>query len=202
MIDELAYENEAKGLLVLMADGDRRAFKKVYDKYAKIVFSAAMTYVRDADLAEEVTQEVFVKVWVKRERFQRLEDPENYFFTIARNTVYSHFRKLAIERKTIRTLRAILPETQDDSSWKLESGELTEIIRSAVLRLPPRQQQIYQLASESGLSNDQIAESLHLSRATVKKHLELARRSVRTSVSERLQPNYLVPALIFISLFH
>ena len=171
------------------------AFKEVYERFGKIVFSAAMQYVKDPDLAEEIAQQVFIRVWVKRSRFREVANPEDYLLTIARNTVFNHFRKIALERGRIREFETRRSDRADDPSWKVESKEYEAILQAAVDRLPPQQKQVYLLAGNTSLSHEEIALQMHLSKATVKKHLELARRFVRAFVNERLHPCLALPAI-------
>ncbi|GGB18468.1 RNA polymerase sigma factor [Puia dinghuensis] len=168
-----------KALLRLISKGDTSAFNRFYHQTNAMIYKAAMAYVKDPQIAEEIVQVVYIKIWEYRERLIQVQDPDDYLYILARNTVFDYFRKVAAEHKHLAALRQQSPEHSDLVTASLQEKEGRQLLRQVVARLPSQQQQVYLLSSEEQMSYDEIAAAMHISRFTVKRHLELARRFVR-----------------------
>jgi RNA polymerase sigma-70 factor (family 1) len=180
--------SDEKELLGRFAAGDDRAFSQIYHRYNDVIFSAAMLYVKDSHSAHDVVQQVFVKIWEKRARMADVESFEGYVVVISRNLILDQFRRRSVEARKI----AELAERRRDSivsntSALAEDNEYTRLLQAAVNGLPPQQKKIYLLTHEEDLSYQRTAAILGLSKFTVKRHLELARRYVRNYVTQYLE---------------
>ena len=170
-----------KELFALISRGDEGAFSRLYHRTNAIIYKAAMPYVKDPQLAREIVQVVYIKLWDHRDRLVDVQKPEDYLYILARNTIFDHFRRIAVEHKYLAGIRHQSPEQPDPDpvTGGLQEREGRQLLRKVIARLPSRQQQVYLLASEEEMSYDEIAASMRISRLTVKRHLELARRFVR-----------------------
>jgi RNA polymerase sigma-70 factor (family 1) len=171
-----------KELFALISRGDEDAFSRLYHQTNTLIYKAAMPYVKDLQVAREIVQVVYIKLWDHRDRLADVENPEDYLFILARNTIFDHFRKIAVEHKYLAGMRRQQsPEHMDPDpvTAGLQEREGRQLLHKVIARLPSRQQQVYLLASEEEMSYDEIAASMRISRLTVKRHLELARRFVR-----------------------
>src|SRR5690554_5839468 len=97
----LHLENE-KALLAELSEGSEMAFTKIFDHYRPRIYSVALKMLKSASLAEEVVQEVFLKVWMLREEMATITNFEGYLFIMARNNIYDRFKKLAREQSVRR----------------------------------------------------------------------------------------------------
>jgi len=172
---------DEKILLRRLAEGDEHAFDQIYHRYNGIIFGAALVCVKDFDSARDNVQQVFVKIWEKRAIMATIESFRNYIIMISRNLVLDQFRRKSLEARKI----AELSESRSHFTGHLpsrltEDHEFTRILQSAIDLLPPQQRKTYLLIHEELLSYQEAAERLRLSKLTVKRHLELARRSVRS----------------------
>jgi RNA polymerase sigma-70 factor (ECF subfamily) len=142
---------------------------------------------RSAHISEEIVQEVFVTVWVKRALIAGAKRPEEYVFAILRNCIYAHFRKLAREFRIKSKLGQQPAERANRIEDILDEKETRIILESVIGRLSPQQKLIYKLAKQEGLSREEIADKLNISPNTVKNHLGMAvehlRRSFKRGVS-------------------
>lgn len=161
-------------LLKQIAEDDESAFRGVFDHFKEPFHAAAFKMTRSADIAEEIVQEVFVALWEKRKLVASAKKPEGYLFTILHNSIYTHFRKIAQERK----LKSKIAQAEDKSENQIETllleKENRTILENVISRLPPQQRLIYKLAKQEGVSRDEIAKQLHISPNTVRNHLATA----------------------------
>ncbi|HUP13426.1 MAG TPA: RNA polymerase sigma-70 factor [Niastella sp.] len=173
-------------LLKLVAEGDRNAFTQIYNNYRNKIYSIAFELTESTTVAEEIVQDVFLKIWVKRGSLHEIEHFRAYLFTITRNYVFTALKRIA--RKETIKVSAILdaPLYDNDTDDRVLNNEYTRILQAAIDRLPEQQKQVYNLIKKEGLKREEAAAALHLSPETVKTHLAQAMRSIRTYCLARL----------------
>lgn len=134
--------------------------------------------------AEDVLQEVFLKVWMNRENLPEVGNFKAFIYTLTRNHIYNIFRKQANEEVFLQKLSSTAG-TQLHSSKALDNIALHELqgaLQKAVLRLTPQQKQVFELSRMQGFKHDEIVERLGISRNTVKKHIADALRTIRSQL--------------------
>jgi RNA polymerase sigma-70 factor (ECF subfamily) len=161
-------------LIKQIAEGDEAAFRTIFEHYRAPFYSAAFKMTRSGSLAEEIVQEVFVKIWVKRKIIATAKRPADYIFTILHNCIYAQFRKLALEDKLKTTLAQDSEESEDSIQLLLLEKENKAILENIIDQMPPRQRLIYKLAKQEGWSREEIAKGLNISPNTVRNHLSAA----------------------------
>lgn len=169
-------------VLKRVVEGDESAFRTIFDQYWNTVYGIALSLVKSPDLAEEIAQDIFVKIWVKREKLAVVEKFENFLFIVARNHIYNEFRRKAkLEEYTNHLFKYFqtIFETSETPDKRLLFSELTKIVDQAVEQLPPQQRTIYQLSRQQGLSQEEIAAQLQISVHTVKSHMNKALHLIR-----------------------
>ncbi|MBO9592507.1 MAG: sigma-70 family RNA polymerase sigma factor [Niabella sp.] len=178
--------HERKLLTELAADS-REAFTEIYLRYSPAVYDALLYFLKDEQDADELLQVIFIKVWEKRQQLAQAEHLENYLFMMTRNSVLNHLKQKAREETFIsRYARKTLPVP--DPEGGLQQKQYRELLKKAIDTLPLQQQRVYTLAEDEELSYEEIALRLSISKLTVKKHLELARRQVRAYMRRYLYP--------------
>ena len=182
MLQDLPYN--IKIFLSQVADNNEQAFRIVFDHYKAPFYMAAFKMTRSAQVAEEIVQDVFVTLWVKRKLVALAKKPEGYVFTILHNCIYAHFRKLAQDRRLKLKIRQEEEESESPIEALLLEKENREILENVINKLPPQQKLIYKLAKQEGLSREEIAMQLHISPNTVKNHLAAAVAYLRNSFKE------------------
>lgn len=181
-------------LLQQVAAGDEEAFRLIFDHYKEIFFSVAFKMTRSANIAEEITQEVFVTLWVKRKLIAGAKKPDSYVFTILHNSVYAHFRKLAHERQFKLRLELEIENSENSIETLLDEKDRKIILENIINQLPPQQKLIYKLAKQEKLSRHEIARQLNISPNTVRNHLSSAIENLRNSLKRE------VSALIWVTI--
>jgi RNA polymerase sigma-70 factor (family 1) len=175
-----------KELLYRLAEDDETAFRQLYDRYKDEVYAFALGITRSVPLAEEIVQDSFLKLWQHRGELTEIIKFDSWFFTIARNLCYSALRKIALDRKlqTAHELQSEQPvATAEDI---LITRENRELVRAAINQLPEQQRRIYKLSREAGLTYDEIAAELNISRNTVKEHLRRAVSGIKAYLEMHL----------------
>jgi len=159
-------------LILRIRKGDRIAFYWIYERYCKRLFGFVLRYLKVEADAEEIVQEVFVKIWESRSKLDAYSSFESFLFTIAFNATMNLLRKKANDKKYQEHLKSIqqiqkAPNIINELQFKDLNERLTELLNE----LSPRQKEIFQLSRENGLSHEEIAEKLGISKNTVKKHM-------------------------------
>ncbi|WP_120518986.1 RNA polymerase sigma-70 factor [Chitinophaga barathri] len=166
-------------LLQLIAAGDDVAFTIMYRRYEQHIREVALMYTKDPEASREIVQEVFRRIWEKREKLTEIKSLKDYLFIIARNLIFNQFKKAAQELAVRKQRLYETLETINDADFKVRNQECEFILNTAIASLPPQRKKIYQLAREKGLSYEEIATELRISRFTVKNQMVQALQSIR-----------------------
>ena len=176
-------------LLQGIAERDQRAFLALYERYGNLVYSLALRVVRHQVMAEEVTQDVFLKVWQQPTRWNpALGQFSSWLLTITRNAGIDRLRK---ERRH-------WTPTQDYSDPLMEAGEKGAVsenpywfdgllLERLLQQLPTEQRQLIELAFYQGYTHSELAENLQLPLGTVKTRLRTGLQKLRALWEEANQ---------------
>ena len=170
---------DEKELLISLRSGDRKAFDRLYHFYKKRVYNNLKKLLHSEILAEELLQEVFYKLWVKREQLDPEKSFPAYLFRIAANLVYDHFRKAAQDQKLQAHLIASGTELYDHIDALIDYQESHERLKKAIASLPPKRQEIFTLCKIEGKSYEEVSILLGISTSTINDHIVKASRKIR-----------------------
>lgn len=186
-----AHKNENE-LLAKIAKGDQSAFSEIFNWYYQPLGQAMYKLTESLPLAQEIVQDVFIKIWLRRESLLLIENFSGYLFILCRNQAFSVLKKLARERK-------IQPVIEQQLQWETELAELDnpsehyrELIQKAVEKLPSQQQKIYNLSRQERMKYDEIGNLLGLSPETVKTQIYNAVKSIRKDLTSQMAPSLIV----------
>jgi RNA polymerase sigma-70 factor (ECF subfamily) len=170
--------NSERELVLMMKADDHHAFKSVFDLYARKVYSYAYKFVKTRVVAEDITQDVFKKLWEKRIAINENKTLSGFIFTLCYHGVIDHFRK---ESKQFIQVKDELLDMilQEPASEYTEQKEMYSIYRQAIDQLPEKRREIYLLSRHEGLSNNAIAEKLNISVKTVENQMTSALHFIR-----------------------
>jgi RNA polymerase sigma-70 factor (ECF subfamily) len=178
-VTTVPLHNESE-LLLLTAQGDEKAFANLFHHYADAVYGVALVYTKSTEIAEEVVQDIFLKIWVKRQDLGTVRRFDDYLFITVRNHVLNYLRQKKRDQQFINHLATHFEESALSPELQLQFKESEALIQKAVSALPPQQQAVYKLARQEGLSLAEVAEQMGLSRNTVRNHLARSLESIRT----------------------
>ncbi|MBX2924244.1 MAG: RNA polymerase sigma-70 factor [Chitinophagaceae bacterium] len=173
-------------LLCQLADGNREAFRILYDNYRDKLFYYALRLTGSKQAAEDILQEVFIKVWMGRNTMADIRSFEAWLFTLAKHKIINGLRRLSLEHTILAEIRKDLHAHVDSTIHAIDYNETARALRTAIEQLPPQQKIIYRLRQEQGLKNDEIAHQLNISPLTVKKHISQASRALRCLVEKQI----------------
>lgn len=173
---------EDKELLTKLKEGDELAFVKIYNQYRNKVYSYAYQLSKSADTAEEIVQEVFIRIWQKREQINTDFSFQGYIKKITLNHVLNHLKKIAREKALQEEVFLHIAENNSRAEDKLLEKELRKIYEEAIAQLPEQKKLIYQMVRTEELSHEEIAIKLSISKNTVKNHMVEASKFVRDYV--------------------
>jgi RNA polymerase sigma-70 factor (family 1) len=176
----LAHETE---LLQQLIEGDAAAFREIYEHYQGRIFLFAYRFTKSKDAAEEVVQEVFVKLWERREQIRVEKNFRNYILRITKNLILDGFKKAAHDKKAQQHILSHMNALRSTTAEQLLQKELERLHRQAIDALSPQKKVVYLLSREEELSYDQIAEKLGISKNTVRNQVSDAIQSIREYIS-------------------
>lgn len=171
--------DEEKELILLLQKGNERAFEKLYRLYSVRILKKLIRLVKQEDIAVELLQDIFLKLWEKRESLNAEQSLRSYLFRIAENKVTDLFRRAAYDKKLLAHLISVSTElchTTEDII-DLKDGEL--LLQQAINSLPPQRQKIFILCKIEGKSYEEVAALLGISAGTVNDHMVKAGRAVK-----------------------
>ncbi|WP_319229289.1 RNA polymerase sigma-70 factor [Draconibacterium orientale] len=177
-------------------DGDKTAINDLYTEYSPRLYRFAMAYLKSESEVLDIVQEVFVNVWVNRNKLKKDSNLDAYLFTVAKNTIVSVFRKKLSEKDYLEHLKNKTITNSIDTESQFNYNQLSDKLNDLVEQLPPQRKKIYQLSKEQGLANKTIAAELGISVKTVEDHLSKASKFIKQNLTE-----YGFLALLFIDLF-
>jgi RNA polymerase sigma-70 factor (family 1) len=166
-------------LLLNISRGNEEAFRQLFITKKDKVYSYAYHFTHLSSSAEDITQEVFFKIWVKRESLVEIQNFDSWLATVTRNLCFDFLKKKALELKIqsgISTNKLQVEENVDEYiSYKDQLSRIDE----AVNHLSPQQQQIFKLKKRIGMKNEEIAKYLHISPNTVRAHMVVILKKIR-----------------------
>ncbi len=187
------YESASdRDLLALLQDDDRKAFEALYMRYYAMLYTFAMRYLKNRHDAEDVLQQVFVKLWIIRRSLWIASNLKGYLFYMMKYRILNHIRNAnnALQHNymvvQLRPLYDEMPDTEPDSS-------MTERLKHAIKHLSPQQRIVAQLRCE-GYSNQEIARKMNISVHTVNSHY----REMLKALKKKLLPIIKIILLSFL----
>lgn len=167
-------------LFCLIAQGDTLAYKEIFERYGSKLTSFIYRITKSEDTAAELVQDIFVKIWVNRERLTAVDNPQAYIFAMASNRTMDHLRKVSAHAKMLSVVWEQISQQQERLEDAYQAKEYNELINQAIVQLSPQKQKIFRLSRYEGLRHDEIAEHMRISKSTVKNHLVETLRHIRS----------------------
>ena len=168
----------SQDLIEELTEGNQEAFRTVFKAAYPQVRAFSKGFTKNDTDADDIAQQVFIKLWTKRAILANVRNFETYLYTITKNTVLNHMASQKAFMVDISDVRNLSTENTSPLE-QIEASDLQLLIDMTVENMPPQRQAVYKLSRVEGLSNDQIAEKLGLQKKTVENHLNLALGEIR-----------------------
>lgn len=179
-----------------LREGDEAAFRLVYDEFSERVYGLAFRFLKDAEQSEEIVQEVFLNLWLSREKLDVNGNMWLYLYVIGKRLCLNVLREVHRSDDLFKRLLVNIKEANNSTEEKIIAADIERLADEIVSRLPKQQQLIFRLSRTEGLSHQQIAQKLHISPNTVKNHIVEALKTLRA----HLKYSDLIYFIIFIFL--
>jgi len=173
-----------KELLLRIADDDTRAFTHLMDHYSSMVYGYLLRFVKDPFLAQELAQDVFLKIWNHRKQLSGIANFAGYLYVALRNTACNAFKEqlYKTDGPPADTIASVLPAPASNLEYK----ELANTLTRAIDQLPPRRKEVFKLNRFEGLTYEEIAQRLNIAKSTVKDHMAESLLFLREHLKEEL----------------
>ncbi len=167
------------GLLISLRKGDAKAFEKLYFSYSKRLYGNILRMVKSSDVAEEILQELFQRVWERRETIDVSKSFKSYLFTIAKHLVYDFFHSQTKQRHVEAYLIEASTASYEHIDEEIALKETHSIIANGILQLPPQRRLVYKLCKIEGKSYEDVSDILGISTSTISDHIVKATKSLK-----------------------
>ena len=154
------------------------AFEKLFRQYYEELYYYACRYLWRREDAEEAVQDVFVRVWEKREELQISTSVKAYLYAAVRNRAINHLNS-RWAREAPLPLDPAIPVMAEAAEDELGQETLIQLLQQGIATLPSQCRTIFQLSRQGGLTYDEIAEELGISKETIKSQVKIALRKLR-----------------------
>lgn len=155
-----------------MQQDDTQAFAELYSRYRYEVYAYAMSLVKLSDLAEDLTQDVFVRIWDARHKIAIKKDFRPYLFRVCHNRAYDVHLEMAKDQKLKDRLLDHFQVTTDPvDTFAGQGSPYAQLLEQALATLSPQRRRIYEMCKREGKSYEQVAGELGISINTVRNHM-------------------------------
>jgi RNA polymerase sigma-70 factor (ECF subfamily) len=172
-----------KDLLCQVSSGDQSAFAQLFYRYHQHLGIYIFQLTASRELAEEIVQDVFLKIWNTRETLATVDNFRAWLFVISKNHTLNCLRKLVKERQQQQQWQQI--QETEQLLEEAPSEEQFQLIDQAISQLPPQQKKVFILSRYRRMKYEEIARELNLSRETVKYYLQTANATITKFVNSR-----------------
>ena len=171
-----------KELLLLAAQGSEPAFTLLFNRYKHKLYSYLLSLTTSPQIAEDIIQDTFLKLWKDRASLKAIDYFNAYLFTMTRNLAINSFKRMARETAILAALQPQQNNPAATVADNLSLKEVEQLLHQTIQSLPPQQKLIYTLSREQGLKHEDIAHQLRLSSSTVRNHIVQALRTIRKKI--------------------
>lgn len=162
-----------KELTESIKKGNTAAYRQLFLQYYVIILRFLERLVGES--ASDIAQDIFMKVWINRQRLDPDKSIKSYLYVLAKNEALNHIKRSG--RYSDGSINEDLPSCENIEQ-KVEYIELRTALENRIEAMPPKRKLIFRMSRYSQMSNQEIADTLNLSVRTVEKHLELARKDI------------------------
>lgn len=158
--------------------GSIEAFDALYLKYHPRLKAFLISFIKDEEIASDIAQDIFMKIWINRGSISEISNFSTYIYSSAKYSVYNYFKRNLIKEKYIASLQN-MPNYADFLEEDVTAEELNRIIQKTIENMPARRREIFILSRQNGMSNQEIADKLNISKRTIENQITMALAMLR-----------------------
>lgn len=181
-------------LLTKISEGDQIAFCTLFDYYRKYVYAFGRKLTRSDEMAEEIVQDIFLKVWLGRDKLKGVDNFGAYISILVRNHSFNLLRQAAQEQKVSMDILRSLSDKDNSTQQVLDYREVVDILDEGLELLTDQQRMVYTLCHHDGLKYEEAARKMNVSPATIHYHMKLALSIIR----EHLKKNAITYSVLLL----
>lgn len=171
-------------LMQKIKEGNMFAFDALYRKYVKKLYKFAYSLVKSHEEAENVIQEVFLNLWISRNKIEKNSSVKSYIFKLTHNSAISIIRKKVRDAKFIEYIKSIQEPSSDSIASQIEYSEMNKRLNKIIDELPGRQREVFTLHRIEGLKYCEISNRLNISMNTIENHMSRALKTILKKVGK------------------
>ena len=164
--------------------GDAAAFDIIFKRYYDPLFNYAKKIVRDAEVAEELTMDVLLRLWQKKEAIETVSSLRPYLYRAIKNATFNHYRKKVLDTVPIELIPEQAAYATAAADDQLKYAELEKIYYQNLNQLSPQRQKVFRMSREENMTYNQIAKDLGLSTNTVENYMVASLSFFRKNLKE------------------
>lgn len=168
-----------KQLIDQIKTGNSAAFEELFNRYWEPLFAAAMHRLQSRDLSQDVLQELFVDLWVKRASIQIQSNVKGYLFTALKHRVINKIKSEAVRDRYEKMILEFYEVNELATDRQFSEKALLEELKKQTEKLPERRREIFEMSRFDQLSHKEIGDKLNISPKTVENHINHALKSIR-----------------------
>jgi RNA polymerase sigma-70 factor (family 1) len=176
--------SDQHSLLADLKSGGESAFNYFYEKYSLQLYRKLLKMVQADVIAEELLQDLFMKIWEKREYIDPDQSFKSYLYRIAERIVYDYFRELARKAKASDYITANSTEIYEQFENGELEAEMRKKVQNAIARLPEQQRIVFNLCKIEGKSYEEVSTLLGITTGTINTHITRATKTIKTYLTE------------------
>ena len=177
---------DEKQLLKRMSEGDTAAFSEIYNAYKPLAYRFVNRFLKSTSLSEEICQDVFLKIWEKREELLAVQSLKSYIFTVSKNQTFNLLKRSSLDRTIKAVIVSAYVQTQSPTEDKLHADDYMLYIEKVLNTLPAQSREVFRLCRQLGKTYDEAALELGISRNGVKKHMVRSLKVLKYNVQKDL----------------
>lgn len=177
-------DSEEYIILRKLQNGDSGALNILYLRYASKVRDFALRLLKDQTDAEDITHDIFLRIWDHRRNLEDVCSFKGYLFRMTRNAIFNVMKRRQMQYKYLKTTESRIEErAKVEPSDAVSTDELLEMIDLAVHNMPEQRRKVFYMSRHENMSYDEIAKTLNISPRTVQYHISNALAELRKLLS-------------------
>lgn len=169
----------------MIASGDQEAYKLIYERYWDRIYYNALKFLKSPESAQDISQEIFERIWIKRAYLKDVVRFDAFLFTVAKRTILNALKRQLVPGNQSEFLIAFLIDQQDATVHQLETKELAIHLEEAIQTLPAQMRTAFVLSRSEGLTHAEIAVKMNISKVSSQAYIVRALIVIRKHLSEK-----------------